>query len=458
MHWLNGFRSGAFRFALLLAIAFAVSAVLLLVVVERSVSHYATEATDGSLKSEAVILQGEDREGGPNTLLKTISLHRRAGGQDAFLYRLTDKTGHMLVNDLGDSVVGVGWGEASVREGGGGSGGKHEVFKSLGVPTADGGVLIVATDTYDIQKLRRKLDRFAILAGITITLVALVGGYVTGGLFMRRLDKVNDAIARVRAGNVAERLPMIGISPEFNLLSTNLNAMLDQIAALLSGLQQVTTDIAHDLRTPLTRLRQHLEATRESGSVQRYEAGIDSALVQTDEILAIFRALLRIGTLEGGEGAQYFTTVDLSEIVERAAAAHQPVAEDEGKILSFAIEPALSVHGDGELIAQMVVNLIDNAIRHTPRGSRITCELERVDGSIVATITDDGPGIPAKEHTNVLTRFYRLDRSRNLPGAGLGMSMVAAIAALHRIQLQLVDNCPGLRIRLIFPKTAALST
>jgi signal transduction histidine kinase len=453
MHWLNGFRSGAFRFALLLAIAFAASAVLLLVVVEHSVSHYAVEASDGSLKSEAVILQGEDREGGLNTLVKTINLHRRAGGNDAFLYRLTDKAGRMLVNDLGDSLVPAGWGEVIVREGG-----KHEVFKSLGVPTADGGVLIVATDTYDIQKLRRKLDRFAILAGITITLVALVGGYVTGGLFMRRLDRVNDAIGRVRAGNVAERLPMIGISPEFNLLSANLNAMLDQIAALLSGLQQVTTDIAHDLRTPLTRLRQHLEATRESGSVQRYEAGIDSALVQTDEILAIFRALLRIGTLEGGEGAQYFTTVDLSEIVERVAAAHQPVAEDEGKILSFAIEPALSVHGDGELIAQMVVNLIDNAIRHTPRGSRITCELARVDGSIVATIADDGPGIPAKEHTNVLTRFYRLDRSRNLPGAGLGMSMVAAIAALHRIQLQLVDNCPGLRIRLIFPKTAAQST
>ncbi|WP_353228700.1 HAMP domain-containing sensor histidine kinase [Novosphingobium sp.] len=454
-YWLNGFRSGAFRFALLLAMAFAASATLLLLVVERSVSHYAEEATEGGLTSEAAILQAEDREHGRNGLLRAIDLHRRAGGDDAFQYRLIDHAGQMLVNDFGSSPVRLGWGSAVVPEDRTGPGARSEMFKSLGVRLADGSVLVVATDTYDIDDLRSRLDRFTILAGIGITVFALAGGYLAGGLFMRRLDRVNAAIGRVRAGNVAERLPMIGISPEFNLLSSNLNAMLDQIGALLNGLRQVTTDIAHDLRTPLTRLRQQLETMREHGPAQDYGAGIANAIAQTDEILGIFRALLRIGTLEGGDGRQYFTTVELTELADRVVAAHQPVAEDKGKTLSCDHAAGVEVTGDAELLTQMLVNLIDNAIRHTPAGTHIISRIEHIDGRIVATISDDGPGIPADERANVLTRFYRLDRSRTLPGAGLGMAMAAAIAQLHQVQLDVLDNQPGLRIRLTFPAMPA---
>ena len=298
MSWFNAFRSGAFRFAFLLALAFAGSACLLLLAVERSVSNYALEATDGGLKSEAVILQGEDREGGQLNLLKEIDRHRRAGGKEAFHYQVLDSKGRMLVNDLGTNQARLGWGTVSIYEDSSGHDAHPERLKSLGVPIADGGVLVVATDTYDIQELRSRLDRFTIVAGLGITLFALAGGYAVGGLFMRRLDRVNTAIGRVMAGHYEERLPMIGISPEFNLLSSNLNAMLDKIGALMNGLHQVTTDIAHDLRTPLTRLRQQLESIREVGTADRYAGDIDSAIVQTDEILAIFRALLRIGTLE----------------------------------------------------------------------------------------------------------------------------------------------------------------
>lgn len=457
MRWLSGFRSGAFRFALLLALAFAASAALLLFVVEHSISQYAVAATDGGLKSEAVILQGEDRESGRANLLKAIDRHRRASGEEAFLYQLMDGTGRVLVNDLGNSPAKIGWGNVSVRDDPADTRTEPEILKSLGVPLADGGVLVVATDTYDVEELRRQLDRFTIMAGIGITLFALAGGYLTGGLFMRRLDRVNAAIGRVMAGNVSERLPTIGISREFDLLSSNLNAMLDQIGALMDGLRQVTTDIAHDLRTPLTRLRQQLEAARESGAADRYEVAIDSAIDQADEILVIFRALLRIGTLEGGDGRQYFRTLDLSELVSRVIAAHQPVAEDEGKVLLAEHETDLMVEGDAELLAQMMTNLVDNAIRHTPDGSRIVSKLGRIDGNIVASISDDGPGIPTEERANVLTRFYRLDRSRNLPGAGLGMSLAAAIAALHHARLDLLDNCPGLRILVTFPRSAPAS-
>lgn len=450
MAWLSGFRSGAFRFACLLALAFAVGSALVLVVVERSIADYAVAATKGGLKSEAAILSGEDREGGRSELLRAIARHRRAGGEEAFRYKVIDRAGRLLVDDIGAPTVGLGWGQVAVVDDPHDPGAAAETLKSLGVVLPNGGTLIVATDTYDIQELRRALDRFLIVAGGVITLLALVGGYLLGALFMRRLDRVNAAIGRVMAGNTAERLPPIGISREFDQLSANLNAMLDRIGALMDGLRQVTTDIAHDLRTPLGRLRQQLEQTRDARGPERFEASIDTAIAQTEEILAIFRALLRIGTLEGGDGRQYFAALDLSEIVGRVIAAYQPVAEDDGKSLIAEHADGLLVEGDAELLAQMMTNLVDNAIRHTPTGSTIVSRLERIDGAIVASVSDDGPGIPAHERDNVLTRFYRLDRSRNLPGAGLGMALAAAIAALHRVRLDLLDNRPGLRVRLTF--------
>jgi signal transduction histidine kinase len=448
MAWLSGFRSGAFRFACLLALAFAAGSALVLVVVERSIAHYAVDATEGGLTSEAAILAGEDREEGRTSLLGAIARHRRASGAEAFRYQVIDRAGRLLVDDIGTPTVRLGWGQVAVHDDP--QDPAAETLRSLGVALPNGGTLVVATDTYDIQELRRALDRFLVVAGAVITVLALVGGYLIGALFMRRLDRVNAAIARVMAGNTAERLPPIGISREFDQLSANLNAMLDRIGALMDGLRQVTTDIAHDLRTPLGRLRQQLEQTRDARDPERFDASIDTAIAQTDEILAIFRALLRIGTLEGGDGRQYFAPLDLSELVGRVIAAYQPVAEDDGKTLIAAHADGLLIEGDAELLAQMMTNLVDNAIRHTPAGSTIVSRLERIDGAIVASVSDDGPGIPPHERDAVLTRFYRLDRSRNLPGAGLGMALAAAITALHRVRLELLDNRPGLRVRLTF--------
>lgn len=452
MAWLSGFRSGAFRFACLLALAFAAGSALILVVVERSIAHYAVDATEGGLTSEAAILAGEDREGGRPSLLGAIGRHRRASGAEAFRYQVIDRAGRLLVDDIGARSVRLGWGQVAVHDDP--QDPAPETLKSLGVALPNGGTLVVATDTYDIQELRRALDRFLVIAGAVITGLALVGGYLIGALFMQRLDRVNAAIGRVMTGNTAERLPAIGISREFDQLSANLNAMLDRIGALMDGLRQVTTDIAHDLRTPLGRLRQQLEQTRDARDPARVEAGIDTAIAQTDEVLAIFRALLRIGTLEGGDGRQYFATLDLSELVGRVIAAYQPVAEDDGKTVLAEHADGLLIEGDAELLAQMMTNLVDNAIRHTPPGSTIVSRLERIDGAIVASVSDDGPGIPPHERDAVLTRFYRLDRSRNLPGAGLGMALAAAIAALHRVRLDLLDNRPGLRVRLIFAQPA----
>ncbi len=450
------FRSGAFRFALLLALVFAVGSLLLLWTVESSISRYAQDAIAGSLQSEAAVLSIEDREGGRKALLTAIQRHRHSAREQQFRYLFQDASGKILVNDLGRGSAGLGWGTVSIADDEGGADRESgiEQLKSLGTRMSDGSLLVVATDAYDVQELRHRLNLFTIWSGVGISLFALVGGFLIGRLFMRRLDRVNESVSRIMGGNLAERLPTIGMSPEFDALSANLNRMLDRIGALMEGMRQVSTDIAHDLRTPLSRLRQHLEATRGSTSIESYDTGVELAIAQTDNILAIFRALLRIGSLEGGIGRQHFGVVDLSEIMNRVYLAYQPVAEDQGKVLVANHMSNISVQGDGELLAQMFTNLIDNALGHTPPRTRIWSQLFLQDGQAVASICDDGPGIPAKERVNVLGRFYRLDRSRNLPGSGLGLALVAAIAASHEAQLALDDNRPGLCVKLVFPTHA----
>ncbi len=447
------FRSGAFRFASLLALLFAAGSLILLWTVESSISRYAQEAIAGSLQSEAAVLSTEDREGGRKALLTAIQRHRHSAREQQFRYLFEDADGKILVNDLGGGRAGLGWGTVLIadddvgtdREGG------IEQLKSFGTRLSDGSLLVIATDAYDVQELRHRLNLFTIWSGAGISLFALVGGFVIGGLFMRRLDRVNESVSRIMEGNLAERLPTIGMSPEFDALSANLNRMLDRIGALMEGMRQVSTDIAHDLRTPLSRLRQHLEATRESSSIENYDAGVELAIAQTDNILTIFRALLRIGSLEGGIGRQRFGVVDLSEIMNRVYLAYQPVAEDLQKVLVADHMADISVQGDGELLAQMFTNLIDNALGHTPPGTQINSTLSSVNGQVIASISDNGPGIPDSERSKVLARFYRLDRSRNMPGSGLGLALVAAIAALHEIRLSLENNTPGLRVELKFP-------
>jgi signal transduction histidine kinase len=441
--------SGAFRFALVIAAMFAVGFLLIFVVVERSIRDYAAEATAVGLRSEMAILTDEP-EGGVGELIGTIRQRQRSGYEQPFHYLLRSVTGARLAGDLPSAAGRVGWGQVTFLDDRStpGERSEPETLRSLGRTLPDGSLLVVATDTFDVQNLRHRLAGLTAWAGIGLTLLALVGGYGVGLVFLRRLGRVNDAVSRVMAGDLAERLPPIGMSPEFNELSSNLNRMLDRISSLLNGLRQVSTDIAHDLRTPLTRLQQRLEAMRGSGSMVAYEAGIDSALGQIDEIHAIFRALLRIGLIEGGDPRRKLQPVDLTELVGRVALAYQPVMEDTERRFHVQVQPGMWALGDPELLAQLLTNLIDNALFHTSEGTPISVSLSQEARHATITVADHGPGVPADERRKILTRFYRLDASRHTPGAGLGLALVAAIADLHHAELLIEDNEPGLRVRL----------
>lgn len=452
MNRINSLNSGAFRFALLIAGMFALGSTVLLGVVEHSMRSYATEATVIGLKSETSMLTQDWPDGGRGELVDAIRRRDRSSFEQPFQYLLLDAAGRRLAGRLPVQVAKPGWGKTSFvddREAAG-EPAEPEVLQSLGSRLPDGSLLVVATDTFDVQKLRHRLAAFTLWSGVGVTLIALFGGYFIGLLFLQRLGRVNGAVARIMSGDLSERLPKIGMSPEFDHLSRNLNEMLDRIATLMEGLRQVSTDIAHDLRTPLTRLQQRLETMRGSASVESYETGIEAALVQIDEIHSIFRALLRIGLIEGGERGQALGPVDLSELVGRVAEAYRPSAEDAARPFFVSIEPAIVAAGDAELLAQLLTNLIDNALAHTPIGTAVEISLRQEGDRPVVTVADSGPGVPADKRAKILTRFYRLDASRHTPGAGLGLALVAAIAALHRAELVIEDNRPGLRVLVGF--------
>lgn len=443
----SAFRSAAFRFALMLAGLVGLGAGALLLTVERQIGHYAREASDGMLHAESSVLAGEYAALGLSGLTDAIARHRGVGEDPPYRYLLRDASGRRLAGDLPASAARPGSGYVlRYLDGSSDQGGERMVARRTDLP--GGLALVVATDSFDVQDLRDQLGRFTLLSGLAIAALAMLGGFLVGGAFLKRLNGVNLAIERIIAGDRLERLPMIGFGPEFDDLAVNLNRMLDRNAAAMEALRQVSTDIAHDLRTPLGRLHQRLERMLVTGGDRD---GIEEALVQTDGLLTTFQALLRIGTLEGGVGRQRFTAVDLSEVMDRVCQAYLPVVEDAGQNLSADHVPGVSVLGDAELLAQLFTNLIENAIVHTPPGTRIVSRLRIVDGGAVAEICDNGPGIPVEEREKVFRRFYRRDASRSTDGAGLGLALVSAVSALHQATCAIPDAGGGLCVRIVFP-------
>jgi signal transduction histidine kinase len=231
--------------------------------------------------------------------------------------------------------------------------------------------------------------------------------------------------------------------------------MLDRIVGLMENLRQVSNDVAHDLRTPLSRLRQDLEeAQKRELTAPELKRVIEGAVAEADVLLETFSALLRIAQIEAGIRRSAFRAVDLSDVLRTVAEAYLPAVEESGRALRTEIADGVQVDGDRGLLSQLLVNLVENALRHTPAGTTITLRLSRQPAGALAEVADTGTGIPADERAKVFRRFYRLERSRTTPGSGLGLSTVAAIVELHHAAIELLDNAPGLRVVIRFPARA----
>lgn len=324
-----------------------------------------------------------------------------------------------------------------------------------GVTLPDGSNLIVARDLSPVSTTRARIGRaFGWSAGLAM-LMAVVGALLFGARFRRQTEAMSSTCDAIESGHFGGRIALRGTGDELDALAGAINAMLDRIQMLLDNLKQVSSDIAHDLRTPMARLRQRLEQARfDSNSTEQYSQAVTAAIGDVDSILSIFAALLRISQIEAGSRSGAFAPVSLSQLLTHLHSIYSAVAEDMGDTLTLDVQAGVMISGDAELLLQMFSNLLENALHHTPRGSRIDIALRVERGQAVACVADNGPGIAAGEREQVLRRFYRVASSRATAGNGLGLALVNAIASLHRAPLWLLDNAPGLRLEITFEPLA----
>ncbi|MEZ5857369.1 MAG: HAMP domain-containing sensor histidine kinase [Hyphomicrobiaceae bacterium] len=301
-------------------------------------------------------------------------------------------------------------------------------------------------------------ELFEILIWTLLGSIALAGtaGLVVNRVIARRLAAVTTTAVAIMRGDMSERVPVAGSGDEFDRLSATLNAMLDRLQQLMESLEQVSNDIAHDLRTPLARLRQGLERARRTATTPgAFTTAIDQAVGETDAMLATFTALLRIAQMESGALSPDFRRVDLSELIHSVAEAYEFNTAESGHTIITELADAPRIQGDRDLLPQAVVNLLENALTHTPRGTRIVISLSECDGDVRLSFADDGPGVPSKELQRIFQRFYRLETSRTTAGTGLGLSLVSAVVRAHGGRIAARDNHPGLRINIDFLKGAS---
>jgi signal transduction histidine kinase len=455
------FRSTSFRLLAWYAAVFAASvAILLLVVYWITVAALDQQLSDSvDREAEVLVLLYQDR--GLDSVARAIQLRMADLRPPRRYYLLQNAAGDRLAGNLPPMEPAVGDMELPVsylipdRVPGSDIAGDAYPVVAQGQVLGNGEYLLVGESRYRALKAQEAIFR-AFAWGIAITLLLAVGGGVALGIgFLRRIEEINRTTRSIMDGELARRVPATGGGSEIDQLAGNLNAMLDRIQSLMESLKRVSDDIAHDLRTPLSRLRHRLEAARGRAGPAG-DAVIEQSLAEVDAILQTFSALLRISQIESGARRAAFADAQLGQIVSTVCEAYAPVAEDRGQRFETAIADVPMLSGDRELLTQMMANLVENPIRHCPPGVRITVRLSLEAGMPTICVADTGPGIPEAERESVFRRFYRLETSRTTPGSGLGLALVKAVADLHGATVALADNDPGLRVTVRFPPPAAV--
>ena len=438
--------SAAYRIALANFVLFAGGlAVLGLIVFE--VMHLSfTGQLDATISDEAAALVAGYRSGGDKELARSIAEREKAGSPERMLYAVFASDGRRIHGSLQASRPPNGVHEIAFmdpREG-------PDSARGFAVDLSPNERLLVAADEDWIDRIDETVIGVFIVAFAIACLFGLIGAAVLGRYLRRRLQSISQAAEAIIAGNFRKRMPVSGSRDEFDEVAATLNRMLERIESLLENLRQVSSDIAHDLRTPLARLRGRLESGSMKGGDSAAEI-IEDSIQQVDEVLALFAAILRISEVESGETRKFFEPVDLSELVTDIAESYAPAVEDGGRTLLWSVEAGVSVTGDRELLAQAIVNLLENAQSHTPGGTVIRLTLTTSAVAAFVQVADNGLGVPASELVRITKRFARLEGSRSIAGHGLGLNLVSAIATLHGGRLVLKGGNPGLAAIIEIP-------
>jgi hypothetical protein len=381
--------------------------------------------------------------------LETIIADRAATKNSDMRYALVDASGRLRAGWKVTAIPTPGWSNMLFVK----QSGKLDDTRAFTSRTADGGTLIIGADPEAIEELDgRIIPLFAVAFGL-ITAIGVLGAFLLSGALGRRLGAINRTADAIIGGDLARRMPISGTGDEFDRLSETLNQMLDRIAGLLDNLRQVSGDIAHDLRTPLARLRQRLDlALAGNADAPALRTAMQQAIEQSEDMLELFAAILSISEVEAGGTVVRMAPLDLSGLMNDLADSYQLSAEDADRAFSRDIAPGIAIEANRELIAQLVVNLLDNALRHTPPGTAIGIALTADEDAVHLAVSDRGPGIPETDRERVFARFARLESSRTTPGHGLGLSLVAAIARAHGGTVRLDDNRPGVTFMVTLPR------
>jgi signal transduction histidine kinase len=428
-----------FRLSAIYAVIFAASVMLLgglvLVITERAFRDQVVRFSQGDI---AAIQNGYNSEGLGEATEVVQQIMAAPGVSDFFLLQ---KDGKPVAGNL--PAMSPRAGVFSLTRNG------HEIL-GAGKFLASGVYAWSGSDLARAQLAGRQIVQTMALLFAAALLLAVIGGAVVSRSFLRRSDAMARACRAIMDGDLKARIPVRGTQDELDRLAGTINEMLNRIAALMENLHQVTNDIAHDLRTPVTHLRQGLERAR-GGPEAEHAQALEVAIGKTDGILALFVAMLRIAEIEGGKRRAAFAPVALAGLLMRLHELFGPVAEAAGHSLAVDFAQDAEIRGDPALLTQMLSNLIENAILHTPPGTHIVLALKMMDGRAALTVADDGPGVPADEHAKLFQRLYRREASRTRPGYGLGLSTAQAIAELHGASIGVVPGSAGLAIRVLFP-------
>lgn len=451
-------RTTAFKLSLAYLVLFSIGAGLVLTRVGARVKEVLDEQIEQTVEAEIRALSEQYSQGGLHQL--TNALERRVRAPGGSLYLLTTHSGEYIVGNIEPPTSGPVGGSKLVEldyQRRGEQGGMHPALMRLFL-IPGGFRLLIGHDIEDHRVLRDILRR---ALGVSLFWLALVGAF--GGLFvahrmLERVDVMSASARRIMAGDLNERLAVSGAGDELDRLAENFNAMLERISELMTGLREVSDNIAHDLKTPLTRLRNHAEAALRGASENgEHGEALHAVIDESDGLIRVFNALLMIARAEAGYSSDNLNTFDADAVVGDIAEMYEPVAEEQGVGLEDSIEPGLTVVGSRELLGQAVVNLVDNALKYGAAGEKphIDVSARRVGERVEITVADHGPGIPPADRERVTGRFVRLENSRSRPGSGLGLSMAAAVARLHHGVLRIEDNEPGLRVVLSLPAARA---
>jgi signal transduction histidine kinase len=452
-------RTTAFKLTLFYLAIFILFAASLLGYFALNTRRLITEQITATVTGEINGLSEQYTQGGIRRLVIVVDLRSRRPGSS--LYLVTTATGEGLAGNVGSLEPGVldhpGWLETNYRRLDAPEGNDHRALVEV-VQLPGGFHLLVGRDLEERERLFGIIANAGQWSLALVIVLGLAGGFFVSQRVLKRVDAMTETAQTIMRGDLAGRLPVAGTGDELDRLAENLNAMLERIEALMRGLKEVSDNIAHDLKTPLTRLRNRCEqALRDPTGNGR--AALEATIAESDDLIRTFDALLMIARAESGQARDNMAEFDAAEIARDVGELCEPLAEEKGIALKVEAGTAAPVRGNRELVSQALANLVDNAIKYAgPNGkmngapAEIVVKADAEGERIALSVGDRGPGIAQEDRSRVVERFVRLEKSRSEPGSGLGLSLASAVARLHGGELKLEDNHPGLLSIIALPR------